>query len=221
MNSFLGMDSPFINFLNKAADVVILNVLFVLCCIPIITIGPALTALYSVTLKMVRGEESYVAKSFFKALKDNFKQSVIIWIFVLLIAILLGVDFYIASYMPESMTKIMYILLTGVSLVCLMVALYIFPYLARFYNKTLESVKNALFISILNFPYSLMILFLTLGLVYITFYNTTTMGRGIIIWLLGGFSLYSLVTSFLYRHIFSKYEPTDAPEESETMLETK
>lgn len=200
------MDSPFMNFLNRAADIVILNILFVLCCIPVVTIGASCTALYSITLKMVKGEEAYAAKGFFIAFKNNFKQSTIVWIFVLLLIFLLGADFYIIGYLSESMAKIMYILLTGVSIVCLMVVLYLFPYIARFYNKTLECVKNALYISILNFPYTLLLLFLTLGLFFITFYNVNTMGRGIIIWLLGGFALYAFVTSFLFRHIFSKYE---------------
>lgn len=218
MNNFLGMDSPLINFLNRAADIVILNVLFILCSIPVITIGASCTALYSITLKMVKGEEAYAAKGFFTAFKSNFKQSTLIWIFVMLLILLLGADFYIIGYLPASTAKILYILLTGVSILCLMVVLYLFPYIARFYNKTLACVKNALYISILNFPYTLLLLFLTLGLFFITFYNINTMGKSIIVWLLGGFALYAFVTSFLFRHIFSKYEQN---EEEDSLIELK
>lgn len=71
--SFFNLDSPVMRFLTKVADLIILNILFLICCIPIVTIGAASTALYTVTMKSVRDEESYVIRSYFKAFKDNFK----------------------------------------------------------------------------------------------------------------------------------------------------
>ena len=81
MNGFFNMDSPVMRFLSRVCDLMILNLLCLICCIPIITIGASITALYSVTLKMVKGEETYIVKGFFHALKQNFKISTIMTLF--------------------------------------------------------------------------------------------------------------------------------------------
>ena len=61
MSGFFNMDSPVMRFLSRVCDLMILNFMCLICCIPIVTIGASVTALYSVTLKMVRGEESYLS----------------------------------------------------------------------------------------------------------------------------------------------------------------
>lgn len=74
----LGNDSWVMRILTRIFDLIILNLLFIICSLPVITIGTSLTALYSVTLKIVRNEEGYIVRGFFKAYKENFKQSLII-----------------------------------------------------------------------------------------------------------------------------------------------
>mgnify|MGYP000763200386 FL=1 len=86
------------NALNKMADLIWLNILTLICCIPVITIGASLTALNYVTLKLVRDEEGYVTKAFFKSFKQNFKQATIIWLILLLVIALLLGDFLILNY---------------------------------------------------------------------------------------------------------------------------
>ena len=83
MNRIFNMDNKFFVFMGRVADLIILNLVCLVCCIPIITIGASLTALYYVTLKMVRNEESYIIKSFFKSFRENFKQSTIINVIML------------------------------------------------------------------------------------------------------------------------------------------
>lgn len=70
-------------FLNKIGDIVLANLLFILCSVPIVTIGPALTALYHCTLRSVKDNNNGTVKTFFRAFKDNFKQSLIVWLFLL------------------------------------------------------------------------------------------------------------------------------------------
>ena len=77
------MDNKFFVFMGRVADLMILNILCIICCIPIITIGASVTAMYYVTLKMTRNEESYIVRSFFKSFKENFKQATVIWLVAL------------------------------------------------------------------------------------------------------------------------------------------
>lgn len=67
------LDSPFMQFLSKMTDLLLLNLVAGICCVPIVTIGASLTALNYVTLKMVRNEDCYIFKSYFKSFKENFK----------------------------------------------------------------------------------------------------------------------------------------------------
>ena len=78
MGRFFNLDSPVMVALTKMADLIIVNLLAFFCCLPIITVGASMTALHYVVLKIVRDEECYIVKGFFKSFKDNFKQATII-----------------------------------------------------------------------------------------------------------------------------------------------
>ena len=81
--------SPFQVFLNKMTDLLILNLITLLLCLPVITAGAALTAMHYVLLKMVRGEEGYIVKSFFRAFKREFRQATVMWIVFMALAALM------------------------------------------------------------------------------------------------------------------------------------
>ena len=91
------LDSPLMQGLSKMADLMWLNILTILCCLPIVTVGPALTALNYMALKIVRNEECYITKGYFTSFKRNFIQGTIIWLIFLVIIAVLGCDFYIIS----------------------------------------------------------------------------------------------------------------------------
>ena len=89
MSRMFSYDGPLMTFIGKIADLLILNVIWLLCCIPIITIGPATTAMYYVTLKLARNEEPSIVKSFFHSFKMNLKQGIFMFLaFVLIGAVL-------------------------------------------------------------------------------------------------------------------------------------
>ena len=82
--------SPFQGFLNKVTDLLILNLVTLLLCLPVITAGAALTAMHYVLLKMVRGEEGYIVKSFFRAFKREFRQATVMWVMFMALAALMA-----------------------------------------------------------------------------------------------------------------------------------
>lgn len=88
MGRIFDMDSPVMRFLGRLADLMILNLVTLLCCLPVVTIGASLTAMHYVLLKMVRNEESYIVRSFFKSFKENFKQATVIWLIILLLSLI-------------------------------------------------------------------------------------------------------------------------------------
>lgn len=148
MNSLLNPDNPVMQFITKIVYSVYLNILWFICCIPVVTAGAATTALYYVTLKMAKNEEGGITKSFFKAFKENFKQSTIVWLILLALGIVLGIDGYVLWHMRFE--NVFWTIITAIFLVAaaayLIVVMYIFPLMARFENTIFAMFKNSLFI---------------------------------------------------------------------------
>lgn len=205
MRGLFNMDGPVWQALGRLADLVILNLLFVISCIPVITIGAAATALYSVTLKMVRDEESYILKGYWKSFKENFKQSTIMWLVMLVIGIVLYVDFRVVGSMTASASKIYLVLLLAISLILVMGVVYIFPLQAKFYNTIKGTIKNAFLMALANLPYTAIIMVITIGSVILTFLNGTTMYYGLLIWILAGFSIIAHLNSRFFMKVFDPY----------------
>ena len=83
LSGLFNYDNPVWRFIGKFWDVLILNVLWLVCSIPIVTIGASTTAMYYVTLKLARDEDGYTIRSFFKSFKENFRQATVIWLIFL------------------------------------------------------------------------------------------------------------------------------------------
>lgn len=214
MNGLFNLDSPIMRFLSKVCDLMILNVMCIICCLPIVTAGASITALYTITMKMVRGEESYIFKGFLKAFKENFKQSTIIWLIMAVLGIFVFVDYQAASLLPENMSNIFRVLIGALIIFYLMILSYIFPYTARFENNIKNIFKNSLLIAILNLPWTILVIALPIALGFLTFLTTTTLVYGSMLWMLLGFAVVAYVESMIFRRVFAKYEP--ASEEGNT-----
>ena len=92
LNRLFSPDGSFMDFLTQVADVLLAGILWLVCSIPVVTIGPSIAAMFYVTLKMVRNEESYIVRGFFKSFKQNLKQGIVINLIMLAAALLLYFD---------------------------------------------------------------------------------------------------------------------------------
>lgn len=101
MSKLFDQNNMFFAIMGVLFDLIILNVLTLLCCIPIVTAGAAFTAMHSVLWRMVRHEETYVARQFFESFKRNFRQSLLPWLGLLLAAVVLAVDGMLAWSMAS------------------------------------------------------------------------------------------------------------------------
>lgn len=213
MGNLFNIDSPLMRFLTRLCDLMILNFLCMICCIPIVTIGASVTAMYTITLKMVRGEEAYILKGFFKAFKENFKQSTIIWLIMAALGLFIYFDYRATAFLPGSMKTIFQILIGAFTIVYFMVFVYILPYTARFINNIKTIFKNSLLISIASLPWTILLIVIPLGLGIVTLLTTTTLIYGSMLWLLFGFSGVAYICSIILRNVFEKYEPHDEEDE--------
>jgi len=213
MSGFFSIDNPVWAFIGKLADVILLNILWFICCIPIVTIGPSTTALYYVTLKLASDEEGYICRSFFRAFKTNFKQGTIIWLIMLAIGIIFYVDysFYLKQVdLPTTVQNILYMVFFGMILIYFMVLTYVFPILSRFDNTIKNTLKNTLLISIRHLPWTILILVITFGLIFLSLTYVPVL-------LLLGFGLVAFINSYIFVHIFKNYMPSEPEERFEIL----
>lgn len=155
--------------LTKAGDFLILGFFGVLFSLPIVTIGASLTAMFYVGMKLVRDEESYVFRGFFKAWKQNFKQGFLMELIVAVIAALLITDVRICYTWANDgggfAVRLFMFALIGILLVLSAVVLYAFPMLAKFDNSVIKTLKNSLILCMHHLPQTFIMLFATYGLI--------------------------------------------------------
>lgn len=162
MSGFFSTDSPLWRALNKIADLLWLNILFVICCIPIFTVGAALSAMYSVTFKIAVNEEGAISQDFFNAFRENFKQATILWLIMLGIGLFLLADLFMAAYLPDSLQKIALVILGIIGILFILTFSYLFPLQSKFENTPKQTMMNALLISIRHlFPVSIVVALFT------------------------------------------------------------
>lgn len=196
------LDSPLMQWLGKLADLMIINILTLILCIPIITIGPALTAAHYVCLKMVRDEECYIVKSYFKSFKENFKQATVIWlIFLAAIGVFAG-DYYIITKSGLEFNNVLKTAIIVVAILLLMIAVFIFPALAKFDNTIRATFKNAFFMAVLQLPKTVLmvVLYVSPVVIGIFFY------QAIPVIMMLGISVPIFLSAMLYNKFFQKIE---------------
>lgn len=187
-------------------DLILLNILWLLCSVPFITIGASTTALYSVMLKIAANEEGYIIRGFWTAFKKNFKQSTLVWLILLTVGAVLGMDIMIISGKLQGVLLNAGLLLIGiVSVIYLIELAFVFPIIAKFENSTLNIMKNAVLIPLTRLPFMLPILILTAACLILTFINQTTIMAGAVIWSVIGAALLAFANSFLIREMFKPF----------------
>lgn len=152
------IEGPLMQALTRIADLMILNLLTILCCLPIFTAGAALTALHYQVLKMVRHEECYIARGYFKAFKENFKQSTIVWLIMLVIILVLVGDYYVISQSVAEVAQWFRAVLGAITVFVAFTFTMVFPFMAKFSNTTFQTIKNAMAISIIKFPITILMI---------------------------------------------------------------
>ena len=212
MDRLFNMDNKFFSVMGRVADLIMLNVVCLICCLPVVTIGASLTALHYVTLKMARNEESYIIRSFFKSFKQNFKQATVINLIMLAIGAVLYFDLNIVPNIGGSMSQILYVLLIAIGIIYLMVFIYIYPVLAKFYNSTKNTFRNAFLMSIRHLPYTILMAAITIAPAAVFFIPSFRVQSLVLMLLiLMGFALEAFINGHFLVKIFDNYiiEDTD------------
>lgn len=202
-------DSPFFEFLNTLASFIGLNVLFLITCLPVVTIGPALTALYTVTMQEARQEHGYIFSTYLKAFRSSFGPSCIGFLLYLAAAAVLifNAAFWAAlGTVPANLILLLIMFAIVVTVICF---LYTFPLLARFDGSLKQVMKSA-------FPIAMAHRKHTFGLLVLHAAAAAAcliIPQAKIFMLLLGFSFLAYCSSFLLIRVFRDYEEDEEKQE--------
>lgn len=149
-------DNAVYRIINRIADLIVLNLLFLCTCIPIVTIGPALTALYSVAMQLWEKEREGVIKQYFSAFKQNLRQGILLWLISLMTGAVCGSVLLlgIIQWKAGGQSVGVVLIICGVILlqIYLTMFVYIWPLQAKFENQVAKTLKNALAMGISHIP---------------------------------------------------------------------
>lgn len=225
MNSLFNLDSPIMTFLNRMADIVILNILYVVCCLPIFTIGAATSALYYQVMKMSKNEESYAFRGFFKAFKENFRKATPAWLILLIIGVLLCTDLYILPMMGDQTPVKIFRYVCYMALLLWMITFsYTFPLFSKFENTIKNTLTNAILMGIRHLPFTLIIIFVNLTPVLAVLFLTKFLPLELMLMMMVWFSSAAYINGMLFHRVFAHYIPaqeedSDGEEQEEEITE--
>jgi len=212
---FLNPDSKFMAVLNKISDVMILNLITLVMCVPIITAGAALTAKDYMCYKLVKNEEGGILKGFFHSFKQNFKQATIIWLVMMVVMGIAGFDMLFAYGLEGEGTGIVRAIMMAAGFFVFIACIMIFPVLARFDNSIKGTVKSGIHMTVAILPRAVL-----MGILYII---PPVVGlfwfASVPVVFLFGIAGPGYLSAMLYRSAFEKIEnryyeehPEEAPE---------
>lgn len=210
-SGFFNYDNPVWRFIGKFWDVIILSFLWGICSIPIFTVGASTTAMYYVTLKLVRDEDGYTVRSFFKSFKENFKQATVIWLIMLAVGLILGGDlwFFLKVFHGDpKFRSVMIAIFLAFLFIYLAIFTYVFALQARFYNTIRKTLFNAFFMSIRHFPHTLGMLAIDVVLIIVALFYFPPL-------MLFGVALLAFANSYMLSSVFKRYMPEEREDNGE------
>lgn len=210
------MESKFVQFLAMLGNLVILNLLWLITSLPIITIGASTTAMYSVVFKYADNSDDEVIKPFFRAFASNFKQSTLIWLPMCLVAVLLVIDgYYLISHANDVSTPFLWVPFFVVLLVLMVTTAHVFPQIARYDVDTRTALHNTLLMSLLH-------LFQTVGIVglnllpwILMLFLPELVAYTGIFWVMFGASAIAYFNAKVLLKMYKKHEPDPEKDEEE------
>ena len=213
---FFSYDSKFGQLFLKLSYGCCLNFLWLVCCLPIVTIGASTTALYYTSFKIAKDEGSSITVMFFRSFKQNFKQATVIWLIMLVAGLIIIADailLYRLRVTSAGVVAVLWTLLLACVFACMLVYVivltYIFPLLSIASNTTANMFKNAFLIGTHYLFATILVLFIH----YAMFFLVVNVFTPLIVF---GEGLCAVVSAHILLKIFSPllYDPND-PERKE------
>ena len=217
MKKLFDMNNPVFQFMGRVADLIMLNALFLVCSLPLVTVGASLTAMIRVIQGIQAKSEPGMVRTFFKAFKQNFRQATVVWLILAALLAVMGYNFFlINANFTGSFALGMKAAMGAVTVVLLAAAGYVFPLIARYENTLKQHVLNALILAVAKLPRTLCILALNVLPFALAVISLRVFFYSIALWLLGGFAMICWLDCLLLRPVLRQLEQPKEEKAEET-----
>ena len=160
------LDSPFWERMGKLYDLIMLNILWVLFSLPIITIGPATVALHRCMFHVINGEEMHVLKEFYQSFKWKFKRNMLAGMMVVGFGVLLLSSQHFYLELANQTSQMVFYFYFFLAFLFAMLLVYVFPVLGSFEGHTVELLRISLFLAIKHLPMSILMVVIDCLIIY-------------------------------------------------------
>ncbi len=198
-------DSPIMSFLARVADLVILNVLWLLCCLPVVTAGASTTAMYHVARHLQEESTSSVTRDFFRSFKSDFRQATPVYLLLLIPTAAVVMNAWILSAQSSDVVPVYVRAIWMVSALMLtFVVSFVYPVMAYFDDTVWKTLRTAAVLAVAKLPRTVLISAINLLPIIMLFVSLPFFLRSSIFWLLIGSSLTAYLNMLILRPVFKK-----------------
>ena len=203
--NFMSEGSLFDRIFSFLGRLILLNLLWIVCSLPVVTAGASTTALFYCVLKLHKDGDINTLRDFFKSFRQNFKQSTIIWVVMMLLTGVIYMEKQAIVTMPGSLPQFFSFIIIAVCIPLAVIALYIFPTLSAFENTIPNLIKNAFYFGVKKIGYAIAVAVITILPMTMTLVDAEGFPIYLFIWLLLGFSLTAYADAWLIWKVFKPY----------------
>lgn len=219
MGNLFSVDSGLSVFLSKVFDIMMLSIVYILFCIPIITIGPATIALYYTTVKGIRRDRGYIFKNFWHSFKTNFVSGAIVWVIVLILGVIFNFNIRFAINLQVQNRGMGFVLVCIYGIITFIYACmtaYLFPVISRFSMSIKQTFKICILMGIRHLPFTILLLVILIGTILASWFLMPIsffFFPGISCW------IYSLIMENILKKYINSEENEDGTIKDEWYLE--
>ena len=212
MHAIFSPDSRFMRTMSRVADLILLNLCYLLTCIPVFTIGTASAALYTVCFRFGSEEEKGVIKSYFQAFRENLKRGTGLWLIILLCGATALINTWVFYAMP-GVVRYLFLLFAVLFVLALLVFGYAFPLLSQFDDGVWPTLRNALILGLGYLPRSLLITAFNIFPFVLLLLDLYRFLQAAFLWTVVYFALAAYVNTFLLKGVLAPYLTGEDDEE--------
>ena len=207
MKNLFNVDNPFMQALARVGDLMLLSIITLALCIPVVTFGPAVTALFKTVYALTKETCTKTVATYFRAFKENFKQSAIVGVVMLVFLASFVCDVILLRLFYEGGAyQVLLALVVLLTALVLCVTAYVFPLITRYSNTLREHLRNAAILMIMNFPKTLLMLLVHLSPILMFYFRAEFMLRTLVVWIFLAPGLIAQADSYILMPVFDRLE---------------
>lgn len=213
--NFLHEETPVARLLSRFMDLILLNIFWLICSIPIITIGASTAALYDMTMRLALHEEVSVISDFFKSFAHHLKKGTLLYLLALAVGAFLALDFWSAIQWNIPFKFVLQVLILSVGYFYLATVSHAIPALAYFDEPVIKTVKHGFFLAMRNGIFTVYVMILDLIPFVIFFLFPLVFMKSLFLWLTVGIALIAWLNSLHLVRLFDPQRVKALEEEEE------